>query len=99
MHLSGLHTLDMSFCRQSMITDGALVPITGLHTLNMSRCGGLWAVNDHGRGAAFMHLTGPHTLNMSECTQLTITNGGFRYLSGLHELIISGHAMTHAKGI
>ena len=37
-HLAGIHTLNMSWCRQSSITDVAFSHLAGIHTLDMSEC-------------------------------------------------------------
>jgi hypothetical protein len=35
-HLTGIHSLDMSFCAR--ITDTGLAHLTGIHTLRMNGC-------------------------------------------------------------
>ena len=38
VYFEGIHTLDMSYCRQAGITDAAFVHLKGIHTLDMSFC-------------------------------------------------------------
>ena len=76
-HLVGIHTLNMSDCRQ--FTDVAFSHLAGIHTLDMSGCrqSGITDV-------AFSHLAGIHTLDMSWCNQSSITDVAFSHLAGIH---------------
>ena len=62
VHLSGIHTLGMSW--STRITDAGLAHLRGIHTLDMSRC---TLVTD----ASLAHLSGIHTLGIGGCPQLT----------------------------
>jgi hypothetical protein len=81
VHLRGIHTLDMSWCRQPSITDAAFVHLRGIHTLDMGNCSQP-SITD----AAFVHLRGIHTLDMSGCGQPSITDAAFVHLRGIHTL-------------
>ena len=86
VHLRGLRSLDMSWCCQAVITDGAFVHLAGagVHSLNMSYCSQA-TITD----GAFAHLAGVHTLVMQGCNQATITDGAFAHLAGIHTLDMS----------
>jgi hypothetical protein len=81
IHLRGIHTLNMSYCRQATITNAAFVHLRGIHTLYMSYCDQL-TITD----AAFVHLRGIHTLFMSCCNQATITVAAMVHLHGIYTL-------------
>ena len=81
VHLAGIHTLDMSWCKQATVTDAAFVHLAGIHTLDMSRCTRA-AITD----AAFVHLAGIHTLGVEGCNQAIITDAAFVYLNGIQSL-------------
>jgi hypothetical protein len=97
-HLTGIHTLDMSGCRQ--ITYAGLAHLNG--TLKMINCA---QITDAGLAhltvihtnmwncalitdASLAHLTGIHTLDMSWCTQ--ITEAGLAHLTGIQTLYVRG---------
>ena len=102
VHLAGLHTLDMSNCRQDTITDAAFAHLRDIHTLDMWGCSQS-TIND----AAFAHLRGIHTLHMRWCEQRTITDAAFSHLRGIHTLdmrncsqaTITDAAFAHLLGI
>jgi hypothetical protein len=99
-HLRGVHTLDMSVCRQATITDAAFAHLRGIHTLDMGGCSQP-TITD----AAFAHLRGVHTLNMFGCGQHTITDAAFAHLRGIHALTMYGcgqitdAAFAHLRGV
>ena len=61
-HLSGIDTLDISYCNQ--ITDAGLAHLLGIHTLDVSWCN---QITD----AGLAHLSGIHTLEVTNCNQIT----------------------------
>jgi hypothetical protein len=82
VHLAGLHTLDISYCRPTAITDAAFAHLRGIHTLDMS----CWYYYSTISDAAFANLRGIHTLDMSGCQQDTIADAAFAHLRGIHTL-------------
>jgi len=97
VYLKGIHTLNMSYCKQNTITDAAFVHLKGIHTLNMSDC-----KQDTITDAAFVHLKGIHTLDISHCTQLT--DAAVVHLKGIHTLNayccdFTDAMVVHLKGI
>jgi len=87
VHLSGIHTLDMSLC--ALVTDAGLAHLSGIHTLYMSRC---TLVTD----AGLAHLSGIHTLYMDGCA--LVTDAGLAHLTGIRVLYAQDCPLLTAAG-
>jgi len=57
VHLQGIHTLDISYCRK--ITPMPFMHMKGIHTLKVIMC----QITDEG----FKHLKGIHKLDIAHC--------------------------------
>jgi hypothetical protein len=80
VHLRGIHTLDMSHCKQETITDDALTHLDGISGLDISYC-------DQITDAAFAHFAGLDALGMASCR--SVKSETLLHLKGIRRLDIS----------
>jgi hypothetical protein len=76
-YFQGIHTLDMSYYGQRIITYIAFSYLQGIHTLDMICCD-----QETITGQAFSYLQGIHKLNIRLCKQKTITDQAISLLQG-----------------
>ena len=80
-YFKNLHTLDMSYCKQTTITDKAFLNLKNLHTLDMSNCDQT-TITDK----AFLNLQNLHTLDIRYCMKNIIANKILQYLKNIPNL-------------